>query len=167
MSTAIFYGSSTGNTQSAAEAIAKTLDIKEVFDISKDGIARIDEYDNVILGTSTWGEGDLQDDWDSEWSGFEQLDFSGKTVALFGLGDQESYSDHYLDAMGMIYETIIKNGAKVIGEWPSDGYMHDESTAEVEPGFFVGLALDEDNESDLTAARIDSWCLQIKDKIMQ
>lgn len=166
MSTAIFYGSSTGNTQSAAEAIAKTLSIKEVFDISKDCIEKIGEYDKIILGTSTWGEGDLQDDWDSEWKVFEQLDFNGKTVALFGLGDQESYSDHYLDAMGMVYQTVIKNGGKVIGEWSSDGYAHDESAAEVESGFFVGLALDEDNESDLTASRIDSWCLQIKDKII-
>ena len=166
MSTAIFYGSSTGSTQSVAEAIAKNLRINEIFDISKETITKIGEYDAVILGTSTWGEGDLQDDWDSQWSMFEQLDFNGKTVALFGLGDQESYSDHYLDAMGMIYQAVIKNGAKVIGEWPSEGYVHDESTAEVEAGFFVGLALDEDNESDLTASRIDSWCLQIKDKII-
>jgi len=166
MSTAIFYGSSTGNTQRAAEAIAKALGIKDVFDISKDGIEKIGEYDKIILGTSTWGDGDLQDNWDSEWSRFEQLDFSGKTVALFGLGDQESYSDHYLDAMGTIYQAVIKNGANVVGEWSSEGYVHDESAAEVESGFFVGLALDEDNESDLTASRIDSWCSQIKDKIM-
>ncbi len=166
MSTAIFYASSTGNTEDAAEAIAKTLGIKNIIDIAQDGVVKINEYDKVILGVSTWNDGDLQDDWESEWDEFEKLDFKGKTVALFGLGDQESYSDYYLDAMGTVYEVIIKNGGTVIGKWPSDGYTHDESTAVKEPGFFVGLALDEDNESDLSATRIETWCSQIKDKII-
>ena len=166
MSTAIFYGSNTGNTQNAAEAIARNLGINEVFDISKEGVGKISEYDKIILGTSTWGEGDLPDDWDREWKVFEKLDLNAKTVALFGLGDQESYSDHFLDAMGTIYQTVIKNNANVVGKWSTEGYGYDESTAEVESGFFVGLALDEDNESDMTESRIESWCSQIKNKII-
>lgn len=166
MLSAIFYGSNTGNTKDAAEAIGKQLGIKEIIDISKHGVSRINQYDKIIIGTSTWGSGDLQDDWESEWSEFKKIDFSGKTVALFGLGDQESYGENYLDAMGTIYEAVVKNGAMIVGKWSSDGYNHYESSAEVEKGFFVGLALDEDNESDKTASRIEQWCSQIKDKIL-
>lgn len=166
MLSAIFYGSSTGNTKDAAEAIGKVLGISDIIDISKDGVSKMANYEKIIIGTSTWGDGDLQDDWDSEWNEFKSIDFHGKTVALFGLGDQESYGDHYLDAMGTIYATVVKNGAIVVGEWSSDGYSHDESSAEVEKGFFVGLALDEDNESEMTKNRIEQWCSQIKDKIL-
>jgi flavodoxin I len=165
MSTAIFYGSSTGNTQSAAEAIGKCLGINDIYDISE-GVEKMNGYDKIILGASTWGEGSLQDDWESEWKDFCELNFQGKTVALFGLGDQESYGDNYLDAMGEIYEVIIKKGGNIIGEWSSDGYVHDQSKAEIVSGFFVGLALDEDNESDLTPSRIETWCSQIKDKFL-
>ncbi|MBN2768313.1 MAG: flavodoxin [Campylobacterales bacterium] len=163
---AIFYGSSTGNTESAAKAIAEHLGIQEVFDIAKEGVAKIEKYDKIILGTSTWGSGDLQDDWDDEWEAFKKINFKGKTAALFGLGDQECYSDNYLDAMGAIYEVVVKNGGIVVGEWSSEGYIHDASSAEIEEGYFVGLALDEDNESELSASRIEQWCSQIKEKII-
>jgi flavodoxin I len=162
----IFYGSSTGNTESAAKAIAEHLGIQEVFDIAKEGVAKIEKYDKIILGTSTWGSGDLQDDWDDEWEVFKEIDFKGKTVALFGLGDQECYSDNYLDAMGAIYEVVVKNGGTIVGEWSSEGYAHDTSSAEIEEGYFVGLALDEDNESELSASRIEQWCHQVKEKII-
>jgi flavodoxin I len=163
---AIFYGSSTGNTESVAKEIAKNLGIQEVFDIAKEGAAKIEQYEKIILGTSTWGSGDLQDDWDDEWATFKEIDFKGKTVALFGLGDQECYGDNYLDAMGAIYEVVVKNGGIVVGEWSSEGYIHDASAAEIEEGYFVGLALDEDNESELSASRIEQWCSQIKEKII-
>jgi flavodoxin I len=163
---AIFYGSSTGNTESVAKEIAKNLGIQEVFDIAKEGAAKIEQHEKLILGTSTWGSGDLQDDWDDEWATFKEIDFKGKTVALFGLGDQECYGDNYLDAMGSIYEVVVKNGGIVVGEWSSEGYIHDASAAEIEEGYFVGLALDEDNESELSASRIEQWCSQIKEKII-
>ena len=161
MSCAIFYASSTGNTKHVATLIGQKLRIANIFDISDDGVQKINEFDSVIIGASTWGEGDLQDDWESVWSDFSSLDFSGKTVALFGLGDQEQYCDNFLDAMGMIYEVVIKNGGSVTGAWPAAGYCHDNSRAQIE-GYFVGLAIDEDNEPDLTADRIDRWCLNIK-----
>lgn len=165
MATAIFYASSTGNTEIVAKQIAKTLSINNIFDISRINIERINEYDKLILGTSTWGEGDLQDDWDDAWNAFCQLDFTEKTIALFGLGDQESYSDNYVDAMGTIYEQIIEKGARVIGFTSSEGYEHEESKAQKVNGDFVGLALDEDNQSELTDERIALWCKQIKNEI--
>ena len=98
MATAIYYSSSTGNTEKSAGRIRKNLskDIKLV-NISNDGFENIEQYDKIILGSSTWGDGELQDDWDEKWKEFCKIDFSGKTVALFGLGDQDSYADTFLD----------------------------------------------------------------------
>ena len=166
MATAIFYASSTGNTQNIAKQIAKQLGINDKFDISNINVEKINEYDKLIFGASTWGDGDLQDDWDDAWNEFCKLDFSGKTVALFGLGDQESYSDNFVDAMGTIYEQVVLKGAKVVGSFSSEGYEHEESKAQKPDGDFVGLALDEDNQSDLSNDRIAIWCAQIKEEII-
>ncbi len=165
MATAIFYASSTGNSEITAKEIAKKLDINDIFDISSEGVDKIDEYEKMIIGTSTWGEGDLQDDFDDVWNEFCDIDFTGKTVALFGLGDQESYCDNYVDAMGTIYEQITSAGAKVVGFTSCDGYEHEESKAQ-KGDEFVGLALDEDNQSDLTNERVENWCNQIKGEIL-
>ncbi len=166
MSTAIFYASSSGNTEIVAKQIAKTLGIDNLYDISNIKIEKINEYDKLILGTSTWGDGDLQDDWDDAWNEFCKLNFTGKTVALFGLGDQESYSDNFVDALGTLYEQVIQKGAKVIGFTSTDGYEHEESKAQKEEGDFVGLVIDEDNQSELTDERIAFWCSQIKNEIL-
>ncbi len=165
MKTAIFYASSTGNSEIIAKDISKKLNIENIFGISNNDINKINEYEKLIIGTSTWGEGNLQDDFDEKWDDFCKIDFTGKTVALFGLGDQESYCDNYVDAMGTIYEQIITAGAKVVGFTSCDGYEHEESKAQ-KGDEFVGLALDEDNQSDLTNGRIENWCNQIKDEIL-
>lgn len=166
MATAIYYGSSTGNTEKNAGIIKKNLnnDVK-IYDITENGFENFSDYDKIILGCSTWGEGELQDDWDDRWDEFCSLDFSNKTIALFGLGDQESYSDEYLDAMGIIYEELNKNGVNIIGKTSTDGYIFDSSRAVVDD-MFVGLALDEDNQSELSKDRIASWCENIKEQIL-
>ncbi len=166
MATAIFYASSTGNTSSVAKDIAKILGSVKTYDIASSGVDKISEYDKIIIGSSTWGEGELQDDWDELWEDFSQVDFTGKTVALFGLGDQDGYADNYLDAMGLIYEKVVENGAKVVGQWEiSHDYFHEESLA-IKDDKFVGLALDEDNQDELTKERITTWCEQIKNEIL-
>ena len=166
MATAIFYASSTGNTSDIAKDIAKILGNVETFDIASSGVEKIKEYDKIILGSSTWGEGDLQDDWEELWDDFSEIDFSGKIVALFGLGDQDGYPDNYVDAMGLIYEKVIENGAKVVGLWDvTDEYFHDESHA-IKDGSFVGLALDDDNQNELTQERVTAWCEQIRSEIL-
>ncbi len=166
MATAIFYASSTGNTSGVAKDIAKILGSVETFDIASTGVEKIKEYDKIILGSSTWGEGDLQEDWEELWDDFSEIDFSGKIVALFGLGDQDGYPDNYVDAMGLIYEKVIENGAKVVGLWDvTDEYFHDESHA-IKDGSFVGLALDDDNQNELTQERVTAWCEQIRSEIL-
>lgn len=165
MATALFYATSTGNSEEIATKIAEELDNIEVFDLSNTSINKMNEYDNLIIGGSTWGDGELNDDWDEVWSDFEALDLSNKTIALFGLGDQESYSDEFCSAMGIIYEHINSTSAKVIGFTSSDGYFHDESKAQIDDQF-VGLAIDEDNQSDLTDIRIKTWVEKIRKDIL-
>jgi flavodoxin I len=159
---AIFYASSTGNTEDVANKIQNKLEDFELVDIANDGVSKMNECDSLIIGVSTWGEGDLQDDWEDCFEEIETIDFSGKTVALFGLGDQDSYGDEFVNALGTMYEAVNKNNAKVIGFTQIDGYEFDESTAQLD-NEFVGLVIDEDNQSELTDERIEDWCNQIKD----
>ncbi len=165
MSTAIFYATSTGNTKEMAKLISKELNDIEIYDISFSGVEKINEFDKVIIGCSTWGEGELQDDLEDVWDEFSSLDFSNKTVALFGLGDQESYGEEYVNAMGIVYEKVLENGANIIGSWSTDGYDFEASNA-IENDNFVGLALDEDNQSELSEQRVATWCEIIREEIL-
>lgn len=160
---AIVYGSSTDNTKNIANRIAKKMSSDDitVLDVSTLKAGDLDKYPNLILGTSTWGLGNIQDDWDGYISTLEKSNLSGKIVALFGLGDSSSYSDTFVDGMGILYNAVKNTGAKLIGEFPTDGYNFDSSQAE-EGGHFVGLALDEDNEDDQTEDRLDKWLESIR-----
>ncbi|MDR1007209.1 MAG: flavodoxin [Campylobacteraceae bacterium] len=161
MSIAIVYGSSGGNTESVAKLIQKKLG-KEVdlVDISKADADKINGYDKLILGTSTWYEGELQDDWDS--FNKDALNLEGKTVALFGLGDQDGYGGEFCDGVGTLYQLSLEKGAKIVGDKNSiEGYSFEYSKAVVD-GKFVGLIVDEDNQGDLTESRVEKWVESIK-----
>ncbi|MFV0346597.1 MAG: flavodoxin [Bacteroidales bacterium] len=156
----VFYGTSTGNTENVAESIAEKLG-GTTYDVADSPTDAIAECDVLIFGTSTLGIGDLQDDWDDFLPKLEGSDLSGKTVAIFGLGDADSYPDSFVDGIGIIYKAVKDKGCKIVGAVSTDGYDYDESIAEVD-GKFVGLPLDEDNESDKTETRVDSWIESIK-----
>ncbi len=161
--TAIFYGSDTGNTEAAAKKIAAKLEA-DIFDVANTQADKLTEYDNLILGTSTMGIGDLQDDWADFISELENADLNGKNIALFGLGDADMYPDSFVDGMGEIYNAVKNKGCKIVGQVDTDGYEFGESTAVVD-GKFVGLPLDEDNDSDLTDDRIEMWVEKIRNKL--
>jgi flavodoxin I len=165
MATALFYASSTGNSEEIADKIANELGDIEIFDLSASDINKIDEYKNIILGGSTWGEGELNDDWDEVWDSFKEINLADKTVALFGLGDQEGYGDDFCNALGIIYEHVSTSGAKVVGFTSTEGYEYDDSKAEID-GKFVGLVIDEDNQDDLTDERIKTWVDDIRSEIL-
>ncbi len=161
--TAIFFGSSSGNTETVANEIAEKLDA-QVFNVADNPAEELNNFSNLLFGTSTWGVGDLQDDWESFLSEVENADLNGKNVALFGCGDGASYSDTFVDGMGTIYAAIKDKGCKVLGFTKTDGYDFEDSTAVVD-GKFVGLPIDEDNQSDLTNERIEAWVEQIKQEL--
>ncbi len=165
MSTAIFFATNTGNTEEIATKISEELNNIEVFDLSSIDAQKMNDYDKLIIGGSTWGDGELNDDWEDSWNKFEEVNLNNKIVALFGLGDQESYSDEFCSAMGIIYEHIKNTNAKVVGFTSTDGYFHDESKAQI-GNEFVGLVIDEDNQSELTDDRIKTWVDNIKNEII-
>ena len=158
--TIVVYGSSTGTCQSIAETIASKLGV-EAIDVTKFDADVIAANDNLLLGTSTWGAGELQDDWYDGLNVLKAADLAGKTVAVFGCGDSESYSDTFCGAMAEIYNAAKDAGATLVGEVSTDGYTYDDSEAVVDDKF-VGLALDDVNENDKTEGRIDAWLEAIK-----
>ena len=160
----LFFGSDEGNTERVAYRIQKRLgddvvDVRDIADVTQLDFA---DYDKIILGIPTWDFGQIQSDWEEFWDDVAAVDFSGKTVAFFGLGDQFGYGDYFLDAMGMLHDVVIQTGAEIVGHWSIEGYEFDASKAQI-PGEnkFVGLALDEDQQENLTAERLNRWCAQI------
>ncbi|MBN2695445.1 flavodoxin [bacterium] len=159
---ALFWGSTTGNTRVVGESIAKKLDIP-AYDISgKSVLEKIKDANSVVFGLSTWGIGDLQSDWEDILEDLKKVDFSEKTIAIFGLGDQESYSTSFVDGMRTVYDVITKKGAKVVGKTSTEGYSFAESLSVID-GFFVGLAIDIENQDHLSDGRIDSWCKTLRE----
>lgn len=160
----LFYGSSSGNTKGVAELIAQRMGIdkNDVVDIAKATAEQLMDYDVLVLGSSTWGLGDLQDDWEGFIGKLEKLNLSGKKVAVFGTGDSASYSDTFCDAVGIIAETAEKSGATLIGTGTdTSDYSFSASRAERNSAF-CGLPLDEDNESAKTNDRVNQWVERLK-----
>lgn len=161
--TLVVYGSSTGTCQGIAEKIGDKLGA-EVVDVANLTDDQVNGAENLVLGTSTWGAGELQDDWYDGLNTLKALDLSGKTVALFGCGDSESYSDTFCGGMDEIYTALKDKGVKFVGAVSTDGYTFDDSASVVD-GMFVGLALDDVNEDDKTDDRIDTWIDSIKGEL--
>lgn len=160
----LFYGTQTGNTETIAELIQRELGgdgVVDLIDIADAQTEDFDNYEYVIIGCPTWNVGELQSDWEGFYEELDNIQFQGKKVAYFGAGDQIGYADNFQDAMGILEEKIASLGGKTVGYWSVDGYDFTESKA-VRNGKFVGLALDEDNQSDLTDSRVKSWTSQIK-----
>lgn len=157
--TIVVYGSSTGNCEGIAQKIAEKLGC-EAIDVNSLNADVINANDNLILGTSTWGAGDMQDDWYDGVKVLKAAGLSGKTVAIFGCGDGESYSDTFCGGMAELRDAAQEAGANIIGAVSTEGYTFDDSAA-VDGDKFLGLALDEDNESDKTDERIENWVAEI------
>ena len=159
----VIYGSSTGTCQGLAEKIGQQLGVQDdgMIDVQNMSADVVNKYDVLILGTSTWGAGEMQDDWYDGVKVLKQAGLQGKTVAVFGCGDSESYSDTFCGGMAELYNAAKDAGATMMGEVATDGYNFDDSEAVVD-GKFVGLALDEVNEDDKTDSRIEAWVEELK-----
>ncbi|WEM41889.1 flavodoxin FldB [Photobacterium sp. DA100] len=164
MKIGLFYGSTTCYTEMASEKIRDCIgaELVDLHNIKQADLTEMNQYDMLILGISTWDFGELQEDWEAVWEQLDGLSLEGKTVALFGLGDQEGYAEWFLDAMGMLHDKLLPTGAQFVGYWPNEGYEFEASKALTEDGkLFVGLALDEDSQYELSDERITAWCEQI------
>lgn len=168
----IFFGTDTGNTRKVAKLIAKQLGdgvADKPVNIKNAGVDDLLAYEVLILGTPTYGDGELPgltsgnqtESWEEFLPTLAGADFSGKTIALYGLGDQVGYPGNFVDALGMLYDAFVDCGAKIIGMTGSEGYEFDRSKALLDDKF-VGLVLDEDNQKDLSEQRLKAWLEQIE-----
>jgi flavodoxin I len=166
----LFWGKG-GNVERAAEKVYAMFDANHIdmIDVAGFDVSTITDYDLVILGGSTVGAEiwtDVKDD--NEWSRFfaaiKKIDLSGKHAAFFGLGDQVLYPDHYVDALGVFKEEMRKTNAKIIGEWPIEGYRFTDSDG-YDGKMFFGLALDEDRQPELTKERARKWTNILKEEV--
>ena len=158
----IIYGSSTGTCETIANSIAQKLgvDSADVMNAGEITVVKVNPYEVLLLGTSTWGDGEVQDDWYDGLKVLKSADLKGKTIALFGCGDSESYCDTFCDGIGVLYEDLKDSGCTIVGKVPTDGYNFSSSISVVD-GMFVGLPLDDINEDNKTKARIDAWLEEI------
>eukprot|EP00536_Pseudo-nitzschia_multiseries_P010500 jgi/Psemu1/26126/gm1.26126_g len=166
--TTIWYSTSTGNTETVAGYIAEAAGGIDLNDIGDASDSEITGSDGLIIGAPTWHTGaDEQrsgtswDDW--LYDTLPNLEIDGKKVAIFGVGDQQSYGDNFCDAAGELYDLFTAKGAKVFGMTSQEGYEHIESKA-VRDGKFCGLMCDEDNQYDLSEDRSKAWVAQLKDE---
>lgn len=162
--TGIFYGSSTGTCEELARQVAGKLGVasSDIYSADKLSSELAAQYDVLVLGTSTWGDGELQDDWNDGLKALKATDLSQKFVALFGCGDSDSYCDTFCDGIGQLYEELKESGCTFVGNKVNPGDYNFSSSIAVVDGVFVGLPLDEVNESDKTEERINAWAEEVK-----
>jgi len=161
---AIFFGSETGTTEELAHKIASKLKIK-AFDIADTEPKQIESFEFIIFMTSTWDYGMLQDDWMDFIENYPSLNLKNKTVALIGTGDQRGHGDHFADGISYLYDYALKSGASVVGSYYDNDYFFEKSNS-FRDGKFLGLALDNDYQAELSDDRIKKWIDSIKNYIL-
>lgn len=173
----IFFGTETGTTRLIAKKIQKKLGdeiASKPLNVNRIGLEEMLQYDALILGTPSYGVGDipgrsagcLEANWEEFFAKLQNPDFSGKRIALFGLGAQERYADRFASSLIRIH-TIFKNyGAEMVGSWSTDGYTFDHSDSVID-GHFVGLVIDQRTQGMLTEERIDAWLAQVTPLLLE
>lgn len=172
----IFFGTDTGRTRLIAKQIAKKLgDAADApVNIGRTTLADFLAYDHLIVGSPTLGDGMLpgescgllQPSWEEFVPQLAAANLTGKTIAIFGLGDQKKYAHEFVDAIGILHDAFVARGARVVGRWPTAGYDFAASQA-VDGDEFLGLPLDQHHQPVLTEARIDAWLAQIKTEFLR
>jgi flavodoxin I len=172
----IFFGTDTGRTRLVAKQIARKLGEQAAapLNIGRSTLADFLAYDRLIVGSPTLGDGELpgestglsQPSWEEFLPQVATADLSGKSIAIFGLGDQQKYPNEFVDAIGILHDAFVARGATVIGRWPVAGYEFKASRA-VHGDHFLGLALDQHGQAGLSESRIDTWLEQIKPELLR
>ena len=163
----LIYGSDTGNTELVTADLVKLLNKDDIEVVTVDKVTKKDWESHIyyLLGIPTWYDGELQSDWEDYFEEFKKINFTDKKVAIFGLGDQIGYDEWFCDGIGILGKVVIENGGKLLGYTQKDSsYDFDESLALADDSTLYGLALDEDNQPELTNERLKKWVIQIKNE---
>lgn len=161
--TAIIYSFNTNKTAKIAESIKEAFGDEPVEMVNAEELTakKFSEYDNLILGVPTWFDGELPNYWDEFVPDLEDLDLSGKKIAIYGLGDQKKYSENFVDGIGLMAEIVRDNKAELVGLTSTKGYNFEASKG-VEKDKFLGLAIDYENQGSKNKERVNSWVEQLK-----
>lgn len=160
----IVYSFNTRKTSKVANRIAEALEgttETEMINVEEISPERFLEYDNLICGTATWFDGELPNHWDEFIPDLEYMDLKGKTIALFGLGDQKEYPENFLDGMGILAEILEDQGARLVGFTSTEGYSYESSRAE-RGDEFCGLGIDYESQGSKNKERVNSWVEKLK-----
>lgn len=163
----IFFGTDTGTTRLIAKKMWKRLGdalCDKPLNVNRITVADMLQYDSLILGTPSYGEGRLPGidtgvkagSWAEFLPQVAQTDLHGKRIALYGLGNQDKYPERFANSLFTLCEQLQAAGAEIVGGWPTTGYEFEHSDAVVD-GRFVGLVLDQNNQAMMTDERIDQW----------
>lgn len=164
---AIIYWPKKGSTEKVAGILQEKLgkDSADVFTIKEISEEDFAYYGAFIIGAPTTGADNWEHAHKTSWHEFfakiQKADLSGKQYAIYGLGDGVRYPYHFVNGMIDIKKQFDKTAAQHCGAWTTKGYEFRES-ASIHEDKFVGLAIDEDNEHELTEGRINGWLDQIK-----
>ncbi|MDE2441708.1 MAG: flavodoxin [Betaproteobacteria bacterium] len=171
----IFFGTDTGRTRLIAKQIAKKLrnTADTPINIGRTTVTDFLAYDALIVGSPTLGDGMLpgkstglsQPSWEEFLPQLAEADLHGKSIAIFGFGDQKKYPNEFVDAIGLLHDVFVARRARVVGRWPTSGYDFTSSQA-VDGDEFLGLALDRHHQPALSEERIDTWLAQIKPELL-
>lgn len=162
----IFFGTDTGTTRLIAKKIAKRIGeaADKPVNVNRITPAEFLAYHTMILGTPTYGQGQVPgksagnpvESWEEFLPALADADLAGKTIALYGLGNQEKYPDRFASGLGQLYRFLSERGATIVGDWPLDGYSFEHSESVVNDRF-VGLVIDQNSQGMLTEERLDAW----------
>ncbi|WP_066393451.1 flavodoxin [Neobacillus mesonae] len=112
----IVYTSMSGNTEEIANDIAKGINeagaAVQIKDILQADPADLEAYDGILLGTYTWDDGNLPDEFLDFYEDMDTLRLQGKPAAVFGSCD--SYYEHHGGAVDILIEKLTELGANII-----------------------------------------------------
>lgn len=162
MRTALIYSFNTHNTSAVAKLLNDELKKYHIEMINAEEITgeQFLTYHNLILGVPTWFYGELPNYWDEFLPELKELNLKGKKIAIFGNGDQISYPDNFVDAIGVMAQIVEKLGAVIVAHFSPTGYTFSKSKALINDQFY-GLPIDFENQSEQTPGRIKTWALQL------
>ncbi|MBN1144348.1 MAG: flavodoxin [Bacteroidales bacterium] len=158
----LIYSFNTNKTSQAAKKIGEQLG-NAVVHVNVENITEKEflKYDNMILGVATWFDGELPNYWDEFVPAIEDMKLKGKTVAIFGNGNQKGYPENFVDGIGILGKLLESRGARLVGFTSAKEYTFESSQA-LRGDEFCGLALDFENEASKVNGKIKKWAEQLK-----
>ena len=159
----LFYSFNTNKTSQAARKIGEEFETGQIDHVNAETLTEKEflSYDNLILGVPTWFDGELPNYWDEFVPALEDLDMTGKTVAIFGNGNQKGYPENFVDGVGIMANLLESRGARLAGFTMVKGYEFESSQA-LRGDQFTGLALDFENQAHQINGKIKKWVEQLK-----